>query len=520
MNITQMGVDRLRAPLDASALAKDLYLETEVVVIGSGAGGLVAAEALAKAGILTLLVEEGDWVGPQDFHMLESEAYPRLYQESASRKTADKAIKILQGKGVGGSTLVNWASCFRPPQTVLDYWRTELGITGTEALAAPLDRLEKRLNVNAWDNANANNQKLEEGCQKLGYRWGVIKRNVAGCLDLGYCGMGCPLGAKQDLARTLLPDFLAAKGKLLYRAKALKLVEKGGQIDELLAQAVEGSGLGPAQIRIKAQVYVCAAGAISGPGLMLASHLPDPHNQLGRRTFLHPVNISGAFFSEPIDAFAGAPQSRYSDHFINAAPLGFKLEVPPVHPILAATTLDGFGPEFRAKMERFNHLQVMLALHKDGFHADAPGGQVRLNDYGRPVLDYPITPTLWESFFAAYEAMGEIQFAAGAQAVLPIHEQAKTYKTMGELKTGLAGLERAPLMARLASAHVMGGCALSPRPETGVINLDGRHHQLENLWVADGSVLPTSLGVNPQMTVFALATKIADALAKELRPSV
>ena len=220
-----------------------------------------------------------------------------------------------------------------------------------------------------------------------------------------------------------------------------------------------------------------------------------------------------------MQAYAGAPQSVYSDHFLEGpfdGPMGFKLEVPPVHPVLAAITLPGHGRAHAAWMRDLPHMHVQLALLRDGFHPESPGGRVRLAADGTPVLDYPFTPYIWDGARRALLAMAELQFAAGAERVMPVHGPGTAYTRWPEARDAIAGFPLAPLVTPVVSAHVMGGCPIGADPRTGVVDPHGRHHHAENVYVMDGSLFPTSLGANPQLSVFAIAARLADGLAATL----
>ena len=198
--------------IDASALRADLALEADVAIVGTGAGGATAAEILSAAGLSVVMIEEGPLATSSDFHMLEREAYPQLYQESAARKTRDKAINILQGRCVGGGTTVNWTSSFRTPPTSLTHWSRMFGIAGfTEADLAPwFERVERHLNITPWEVApNENNDVLRRGAEALGIPVATIRRNVKGCWNIGYCGVGCPTNAKQSMLVTAIPAALS-----------------------------------------------------------------------------------------------------------------------------------------------------------------------------------------------------------------------------------------------------------------------------------------------------------------------
>ncbi|MCU0775254.1 MAG: GMC family oxidoreductase [Ideonella sp.] len=500
-------------------------LNCDVAIVGSGAGAGITAELLTRAGLDVVLVEEGPLKSSRDFKQLESDAYPQLYQESAARKTADKAINILQGRCVGGSTTVNWTSSFRTPAETLEHWRARFGLTDmTEAAMAPwFEQAERRLSIAPWPvPPNRNNEVLRAGGQRLGIEVGAIKRNVRACWNLGSCGMGCPTNAKQSMLVTTLPAALDAGARMLVSTRAETLVLQQGRVSALrcVPVASDGTPTGEAGTTITAHHFVVAAGAINSPALLLRSGVPDPHRRLGQRTFLHPVVISAATFAERIEGWDGAPQTLYSDHFLHTQPLdgpiGFKLEAPPIHPVLFASTLCGYGREQAEALSRFAHTQALLALLRDGFHEQSAGGVVRLRRDGSPELDYPLTGYVLDGMRRALLAMAELQFAAGAEAVTPVHELAGRYVRWSDAQAAIQAFPMEPLLIRVASAHVMGGCAMAGSEGLGVVRPDGLHWQLENLSVHDGSIFPTSIGANPQLSIYGLVTRLATQLARRL----
>ena len=519
--------------IDGTRMTRDLQIECDVVIVGSGAGGGTAAEMLTQAGLSVLMIEEGPFKSSSDFRMRERDAYPQLYQESAGRQTKDKGITILQGRAVGGSTTVNWTSSFRTPPATLKHWQKYWGLAEfTEAKLEPwFAKMEARLNIAPWPVApNENNDILRRGCEKIGIPSAAIRRNVKDCWNLGYCGMGCPTNAKQSMLVTTIPDALDRGMTLIHSARVEKLASRYGHITSLVAHGLKVDDVGvntvagPHRIFVTAKHYVLAGGAINNPALMLRSKLPDPHATLGKRTFLHPSPVSAAIMDEKVEAYSGAPQTIYSDHFLDtmphAGPLGFKLEAPPIHPILAGITLQGFGIDHAMWMKRLPHMHVAIALMRDGFHPQSVGGQVGIRNDGSALLDYPISDYLWDGIRHALLVMAEVQFAAQAKIVMPLHEDAKPYRNWPDARRAIQSLPMQTLRTRVASAHVMGGCTMGADARTSVTRGDGRHHQVENLWVFDGSVFPTSIGANPQLSIYAMVARNATQLAGLLSKTV
>ena len=497
----------------------DVEERPDVCVVGSGPGGAVVAARLAEKGAKVVLLEEGGAFTRRDFDMREETAYPRLYQERGARATADLAITVLQGRALGGGTVVNWATSLRVGDRVLSHWARRHGVEGLDgkALLPHFEAVERRLSItpDVLGEINANNRALWDGCGKLGWSRGLVPRNVSGCLRLGYCGMGCPVDGKSSMDRTYLADAVAA-GARLYANVRVERIEADGR----RATAVLGAVRDPAtdlptgrRVVVRPRAVVVAGGAINSPALLLRSGL-DPNGRAGKRTFLHPVVASVALFPTPIEAWQGAPQSVASTQFEERdhGRMGFFMETVPIHPMLAGTSLGGFGAPHGDVMARLANAQALIALCLDGFHEGDEGGAVSLREDGRVRLDYPITPALWEALRERNKALARIQLAAGAERVLSFHDPPVELRGPADL----AALDAAPwepMRVTLYSAHPMGGCAMGKDPSRAVVDSTLRLRALDNLWVVDGSVFPTSLGVNPQLTIAALARWAADGIA-------
>ncbi len=494
--------------------AVNTTLHCDVVVVGSGAGGSVLAERLTARGLEVVLLEEGGHWTKRSFDGREDHSYPRLYQEMGNRATDDQSVLILQGRSVGGGTTVNWCTSFRTPRDVLDRWRDQHGVKGLteEALVPHWEAIEKRLHIAEWplERMNDNNRVLWDGCGKLGYARGLVRRNVNNCANLGYCGLGCPLDAKMSMLVTLIPDAVEKGLTVQANASARRLLVGNRRVGGVEAQLLDPESDKPTGVTltVMAKTVAVCGGAINSPALLLRSGL-DGNGNVGKRFFLHPVVIMSALMPDPVAPWSGAPQAAYSRHFIERGPgkVGFLLEVPPIMPLIAATVFPGTGEQHQALMEQLPYIQSTIAICHDGLLPEDGGGTVKLRDpeERRVSIDYPLRPFHFEAFRAACKEMARIQFAAGAREVRSLHSQPVRIRKAADIE---AALDAAPWEAgrvRVATAHQMGGCAMGGDPRTSVVDSTLRYHGMDNLFVVDGSVFPTSLGVNPQETIFGVA---------------
>lgn len=503
----------------AETMSGHTTLKADVCIIGSGAGGSVLAARLTEAGLRVVLLEEGGYYTRNEFSLHEGIAFPMLYQEQGARATEDLAITILQGRNVGGGTTVNWTTCFRAPKHILEHWNTHHGVEGldSDTLAPHFAQIEERLNIHQWPKelVNANNDTLRRGCEALDWEYEVLHRNVKGCANSGYCGFGCPVDAKQAMHLTFIPDALNAGLRLCANTRATHFEVVGDRIVAAHAQVLhpDRDARAGATLKVTANVFVSSAGAINGPALLLRSGL-NHNGRVGARTLLHPVCSVGGIYPEPIRAWSGAPQSVASHQFVDRGSdkVGFFLEVPPFHPMIAATAGRGFGQFHSTLMRELEHVSPIIAICVDGLGPHAPGGQVTVKADGRPNLNYTIGPALQEAFKAAHHAITELHFAAGCKEAYTLHEETINLRTKAD-RTRLDSASYGNLDLAVFSAHQMGGCAMGSDPETSVVDSTLRHHQIPNLFVVDGSVFPTALGVNPSLSIYGLASWASEHVA-------
>ena len=501
-------------------LTQDVERSCDVCIIGSGAGGAVLAAGLAERGARVVMLEEGGYFTNADFDLDEASAYPKLYQERAARSTVDAAITVLQGRTVGGTTTVNWTTCYRTPERILEHWASVHGVEGWDAqtLAPHFEAVEQRLNIHEWPvPPNANNQALYRGCEALDWHPHILRRNVNGCVNSGYCGLGCPVNGKQGMNLTFLPDAQRAGMELFADTRAERLEVDGNRVVAVHARVLDRATGQPTGVRVTVRPKVCvsAGGAINAPALLQRSGL-NANGRVGKRTFLHPVTLLPGLYDTDIDGWYGAPQSVACHQFVDRGDkMGFFLEVPPLQPMLAGVVFSGFG---RTEVEFLSHLQqtsVFIALAIDGLLPGDDGGTVTWRDNGRIELDYPVRPWLAEAMRASHVAMARAHLAAGAKEVRSLHLDSVRVASEADL----AALEAAPYGALehpIATAHQMGGCSMGADPATSVVDSTLCHHQVRNLFCVDGSVLPTALGVNPSETIYGIAHRAREFVGAAL----
>jgi choline dehydrogenase-like flavoprotein len=491
-------------------LTADLERRCDVCIVGSGAGGAVLAAGLVEAGLDVVMLEEGSSLTRKDFTLHEGDAYPAMYQERSTRKTADQAMTVLQGRTVGGSTTVNWTTCFRTPERILSHWAREFGLDALSSseLSPHFEAVERRLNIETWKvPPNGNNSALQRGCEALGWDWQVLKRNVKGCANSGYCGVGCPVDGKQAMGITYLSDAVKGGLTLLANVRAEELEVNDDTIVAVRGRVISPSAGQPdgARVVIRAKVTVCSGGAINSPYLLLRSGL-TAGGLVGRRTFLHPVVAMLGRYEERINPFWGAPQSVGSHQFIDRGPdkVGFFMEAAPLQPMLASVSFSVFGDRLLREMGSLPHISGLIALSVDGLHPSDQGGTVTVRSDGRPLLDYPVSPLLAEAFGAAHEVLAKVHLAAGARETASMHVNNVVLTSEADLPA-LAAAQYGAHEHSIFTAHQMGGCAMGTDPARSVVDPQHRFRGMKNLFVVDGSVLPTALGVNPSETVYGLA---------------
>ena len=512
----------------------DLRPTADVIVIGSGAGGAVAATRLSEAGRDVLLIEGGSLVRPEELTEREGDMTARLYAEGGMRTTDDLAITLLQGAAVGGGTLVNWMITFRAPAFVLDEWASRFGLGDfAPAMMAPVfERVEREIHATLVpDDAHSPaNRILLDGAARLGWRASAARINARHCLRTGFCGQGCRYGAKQGVDQVYIPRAVAAGVRLLPDARVdrIEIVERDGA-GSRAARGTRRSTPPLKRVHVtltdrrtrtpvgglvaEAPVVVLAAGAISTPVILHRSDFGG--GGVGRYLRLHPTTAVAGEHASDIYAAGGVPQSAVCDEFLRRDDrgYGFWIECAPNHPALGAVATPGFGEAHRDIMRRSRRTTNLITLVRDGSDLEASNGSVGVSATGRVRIAYRIGPRDRENLISGVQAAARILLAAGVTDVRTLHTVGGSLRDERDV---VALRERAwgPHDLTLFSAHVNGTCRLGADPRTSGADPTGERHGVRGLYIADGSLLPTGLGANPQLTIMGLATAIAERMVE------
>jgi choline dehydrogenase-like flavoprotein len=468
-----------------------VILEADVCVIGAGAGGAVAAAELAEGGADVVLLEQGPVHDPDGFSARPLDMMSRIYRDGGQGLTVGNTPIVLPlGRGVGGTTLVNSGTCFRTPPAVLERWRREFGLEAmTEAALDPcFERVERSLSIAEVtpELAGGNAAVARRGAEALGWSHGYLRRNARGCVGSGVCAFGCPASAKQHVGITYVPRAEAAGARLVTGADVRRVLVERGE-----ARGVEARLEGGGRLEVRAPDVVVAAGTIHTPGLLARSGLGAGSGQLGHNLALHPATGAVALMDEVVDMAKGVPQSFFIDEFAGDGIMFEGIAGPPSY---VALSLPLSGRRHADAMANYRHL-AMFGL----MVSDSSRGSVR-SLAGRPIIRYDLDRADLQRFRTGLARLEQLFRAAGAREVyLPLPRGVEP--------------ERARVRdLKLMAFHPLGTARADARASHGVLDADLAVHGVRGVHVADGSAVPSSLGVNPQLTIMALATRLAFGL--------
>ncbi|MBA3460241.1 MAG: GMC family oxidoreductase [Deltaproteobacteria bacterium] len=494
--------DRVHAVSDG-----DLAVDADVVVIGTGAGGAVVGRELAEAGLAVVFVEEGRYFDRTDFNGRAFDMQQKLYRRGGSTfSVGNVAIPIPLGQTVGGSTTVNSGTCFRTPDRVLAHWRDELGLDelAPDKLGSYFERVESVLGVApaARSLLGGNGRVIQRGCEALGFtQHGPLLRNAPACDGQGVCCFGCPTDAKRSTNVSYVPLALKAGAELFAGAKVTRVIIEGGRAVGVVARTHEGHTL-----TVRARAVVVACGAILTPLLLGAQNLAARSGQLGKNLSIHPATGALAEFDEQILPWAGIPQG-YSIHELHDEGILYEGAHVPLEMTMNLT--QRIGPELIKLAEGFDHVASFGFMVEDS----SRGKVTEL--MGQPMIQYWLTDADVAHIKRGLDVLAQVFFAAGAKVV---HTPVSGFDVLRS-EDDLVALRRAKLRPwdlDLTAYHPLGTARMGRDPARSVVDPDHQVHDTPGLYVVDGAAVPTSLGVNPQVTIMALATRAAEKIAAAL----
>ena len=500
-------------------------IAVDVLVIGSGAGGGSIARDLARAGKRVMVIEAGALYNERTFPTKERDAYERLYLDSGFTATDDAHIAILAGGTVGGGTTVNWMTSIPVPDRVREEWEEQHGVEGAASAAFKRDLDEVLREVGAQPSATMppKDAAIMRGAEARGWSGEQIQMNRAECGDCGTCGFGCKRGSKQSTLRLHLPQALEAGAHLIPDCKAERLIIANGEVRGAITTYGTRAGA-PRTLEIIAPQVVVSGGALRTPLLLRRSGLTHP--AIGQNLRLHPVTLAAGIFPEKIEMWRGTMQAAKSEEFVEPTEdrNGYIIESGPGHPGLLSL---GIPWTSRAEHQRIMglapHIAPFLAIVKDD-----GGGSVSETRNGFAKISYRTTPRDERTLRAALGSLVRIAVSAGAKEVIaagspPIAWRRRDgVEAFGELERQILSFDFSPNRGTVFSAHQMGTARMGNNRVDHACDPFGRVRSssrprasdphagiVKGLYVADGSLFPTAIGVNPMITIFALAKRVA-----------
>ena len=491
----------------------------DIVIIGSGAGGGTVAQELSplcRDGLRIAVLEKGPKLRDAEFTGREFEMARVLYEDGGGFLTAEATMTLAFGSTYGGSTAVYTGTSLLPPERVLRHWNVPgLTLDDVERRAQKF-KTQNNVHLIEEDLINENNRLFVAGCRRLGWQVRQFPVNVKGCRGSSLCNLGCPNQAKQGTDRVQLPEAERNGVEVVTRCEVLRLEEK--KLLVRVSAKPEGakgdpSPWEPGDYSITAKMVVVSAGAVNSPALLLRSGFGKRLPRLGHGFTAHPALIVVAEHDRPITNFAGHPKSYYLDQFVESD--SYLLETCMYFPFITAKSLAGFGEAHSAFMRAFPRLQMILVLACD--HAEEHN-RVNIDAAGRPVVHYHFTPEVTRALVRGAVASARIFFAAGARRVhLPMAQPPTVEASDAARLDRIAEEALFPLgKVTVSAAHLQGGCAMGRTAADSVTDAFGRVHGIPWLRVADASLFPNSVEINPYLTIMSLADRVAEKICEEV----
>jgi len=495
----------------------ETLLTYDLVIIGSGAGGGTVAKELAplvQAGCRIALLEWGGRFRAEDNTRDELAMADKYYFEGGAFQTRSLDLTLAFAKALGGSTTVYTGTSIKAPRAVLEAWAVP-GVTADD-LAPRFEKyiLENNVHLNDRASLNENNLRFEAACRRLGWRVEQFPVNTRGCEGLATCNLGCARLAKQGTAVVQIPK-AESLGVDVFTFCRADRIEDHDVVAEVTPprHGLETSRLAPGRYRFRAGRIVLAGGAIHSPALLMRSFGTAWKPALGRYFTCHPAMILAGVHPQPIHSASGHPKSFFCDAFAEHS--HFLLETCSYFPFTLAKSLAGFGAEVDDLMSRFDHLQMILSLAIDKAEAR---NRITLDARGEPVVTYHYSERVLDALVASVRASARLLFEAGAEKVhAPGSGRFYVHRREADQVDRLVDRSRFKVgQVTVSAAHLMGGCRMGADPATSVTDPWGRVHGTDHLYVADASLFPDSVEINPYLTIMALADRVAEGIRRDM----
>ncbi len=493
--------------IDGNHATEDLDLECDVVVIGSGAGGAACAYELASRGRAVVLLEEGDFHRRSSFTARPAEMSRKLYRDQGlTVALGNVGIPVWAGRAVGGSTVINSGTCYRATDRIFKKWRDEMGLEefSSESLDPYFSRVESMLQVAPakMNLTGGIGRVISRGADALGMSHHPLVRNAPDCDGQGVCCFGCPTGAKRSTDVSYVPETLKRGGVLVTAARAETFDVERGQ-----AKGVRGSLGKNRRFHISAQAVVIAGGALMTPVMLKRGGLLKKTPYVGKNLSIHPASKVMAVFDEDIDMANGIPQGYAVDELKDE---GIMFEGASMPLDLIAVGVPWVGRRFTEIMERYRNAATFGFMIED-----TSRGTVRTGMGRSPLITYDMNEFDSQKMGRAVAILCEIFLAAGAKRVAPMLPGFDEVRTASDI-TALRNHRFSPSEFEVTAYHPLGTCRIGVDPKTSVCRPDHETHEVESLFIADGSAVPSALGVNPQMTIMAMALRCGEIIDSRL----
>jgi hypothetical protein len=497
----------LQQVTDGRTVEQDLDLECEVVVVGTGAGGGACAYELASRGRAVLLLEEGDLHRRESFNGRTQPMVKKLYRDQGMTVAiGNVGIPVWAGRAVGGTTIVNSGTCYRAPERIFRRWREEEGLTwfSRAAMDPYYERVEAMLRVERarFDLTGGVGRVVARGAERLGLSHRPVDRNAPDCDGQGVCCFGCPTAAKRSTDVSYVPAALEKGAQLVTAARVDGIEVVAGRARGVTARL--GSGK---RLRVRAEAVVVAGGTLMTPLVLKEAGVCSSSPALGKNLSIHPVAKTLGLFDEAIDMASGIPQGYSIDSLEHE---GIMFEGGSVPLEVFAVSVPWVGPRFIDLVARYRNLAIFGFLVED-----TSRGEVRPGPRGSPLITYNLNRRDTARMQKGTALLCDVFLAAGAKRVYPLVPGMEELSTADDVKRFRA-MDLAPSAFDLTAYHPLGTCRIGTDPKRSVLGPDFETHEVDRLFVADGSAVPSPLGVNPQMTIMAMALRAGEIVDKRL----